>query len=72
MIGIDPDYHERMFRLFEQLDPSEEGSGIGLSLVRRIVEVHGGRIWVESDGEGQGSTFLFTLETKTGAYDEAR
>ncbi|NQT37081.1 MAG: PAS domain S-box protein, partial [Planctomycetes bacterium] len=47
-LGIDPRYQQRVFGLFEQLDRSAEGSGIGLALVRRIVEVHGGRIWVES------------------------
>ncbi len=60
-IGIDPAYHERVFRLFEQLDPSMEGTGIGLALVKRIVEVHGGRIWVESEGVGHGATFCFNL-----------
>ena len=59
--GIDPRYHEKVFGLFEQLSPRTEGTGIGLALVKRIVEVHGGRIWVESEGEGQGSTFWFTL-----------
>ena len=63
-IGIAPRHHEKIFGLFEQLDPQEEGTGIGLALVRRIVEVHGGRIWVESEGEGHGSTFLFTLPRK--------
>jgi len=60
-IGIDPAYHERVFRLFEQLDPSMEGTGIGLALVKRILEVHGGRIWVESEGVGHGATFCFNL-----------
>jgi signal transduction histidine kinase len=59
--GIDPRYHNRIFNLFEQLDPSMEGTGIGLALVKRIIEVHGGRIWVESEGQGQGSTFCFTI-----------
>ena len=61
-IGIDPRYKERVFDLFERLDPTaSEGTGIGLALVRRIVEVHGGQIWVESQGRGQGSTFCFSL-----------
>ena len=60
-VGIDPAYHEKVFGLFERLDAEEEGTGIGLALVKRIVELHGGRIWVESEGKGQGSTFCFTL-----------
>ena len=60
-LGIDPKYHEKVFGLFDKLDSHSEGTGIGLALVKRIVEVHGGRIWVESDGAGSGSTFCFTL-----------
>ncbi len=60
-IGIDPDYQERVFGLFERLDTHIDGTGVGLALVKRIVEVHGGRIWLESRGEGQGTTFHFTL-----------
>ena len=59
--GIDPLHHERVFGLFVQLGPRTEGTGVGLALARRIVEVHGGRMWVESEGEGHGSTFCFTL-----------
>ncbi len=60
-IGIEPQYHHQVFGLFDKLDPYSEGSGIGLALVKRIVEVHGGRVWVESDGQGKGSTFYFNL-----------
>ncbi|MBN2393953.1 MAG: GAF domain-containing protein [Anaerolineae bacterium] len=60
-IGIDPQYHEKVFGLFDKLDPASEGAGVGLAIAKRIVEVHGGKIWVESEGRGQGSTFCFTL-----------
>jgi two-component system, LuxR family, sensor kinase FixL len=60
-IGIAPSFHERVFGLFNKLDPTAEGTGIGLTLVKRIVEVHGGRIWIESEGNGTGTTFCFTL-----------
>jgi signal transduction histidine kinase len=62
-IGIDPRYHQKIFGLFERLDPDTEGTGIGLALVKRIIEVHGGRIWVES-AAGEGTTFLFALPQK--------
>jgi len=60
-MGIDPRYQSKLFGLFEKFDPATKGTGIGLALVKRIVEVHGGRIWVKSDGPGRGSNFLFTL-----------
>ena len=68
-IGIDPEHHELIFGLFNKLDPSTEGTGIGLATVRRIVEVHGGKLWVESDGKGKGTTFYFTLSTTTEKED---
>lgn len=61
-VGIQPAYHEKVFGLFDKLDAQSEGTGVGLALAKRIVEVHGGQIWVES--EGQGSTFCFTLPVK--------
>lgn len=63
-MGIAPEYHERIFGLFNKLNPDAEGTGVGLALVKRIVEFHGGRIWLESE-PGRGSTFFFTLPAGT-------
>ncbi len=60
-VGIAPEYQEKVFGLFEKLDPRAQGYGVGLALVKRIIEVHGGRVWVESQGEGEGCTFWFSL-----------
>jgi two-component system sensor kinase FixL len=60
-IGIDPKFRSKIFGLFEKLDRKTEGTGVGLALVKRIIEHHGGRIWVDSEGVGKGSTFWFTL-----------
>jgi signal transduction histidine kinase len=62
-VGIAPGHFERIFGLFNKLDPRSEGTGIGLALVKRIIEVHGGKIWVESEG-GEGTTFFFTLPSQ--------
>jgi PAS domain S-box-containing protein len=62
-IGIAPEHYERIFGLFNKLDVRTEGTGVGLALVKRIIEVHGGRIWVESE-RGRGSIFFFTLPTQ--------
>jgi PAS domain S-box-containing protein len=63
-IGIAPEFHERVFGLFNKLDAKTDGTGVGLTLVKRIIEVHGGRIWVESDGHHHGTTFYFSLPIK--------
>lgn len=60
-IGIDMKYHEKIFGLFERLSHDDNGTGIGLALVKRIIETHSGRIWVESAGLGQGTCFYFTI-----------
>jgi PAS domain S-box-containing protein len=61
-IGIPPEYHTRIFGVFKRLHGREiAGTGIGLAICKRIVEQAGGEIWVESEGDGTGSRFLFTL-----------
>ena len=60
-VGIDPAYHEKIFGLFERLDANGEGTGVGLAIAKRVIELHGGRIWVESAGLGEGTTVCFTL-----------
>jgi signal transduction histidine kinase len=64
-IGLKPEDSERVFAAFEQVDSSlgrrYHGTGLGLCLTRTLVELHGGRIWVESEGEGKGSTFTVAI-----------
>jgi PAS domain S-box-containing protein len=67
-IGIDAEDRRAIFGLFRKLDPDSAGTGVGLAVVKRIVEVHGGAVWVESQGLGTGSTFCFTL----GRWDEGQ
>lgn len=70
-MGIDPRYHHKLFNLFEKLDKNSEGTGMGLALIKRIVETHRGNIYLKSEGLGKGTTFYFTLEnTKFGTIKE--
>jgi signal transduction histidine kinase len=67
-VGIPAEFHDNIFGLFNKLDARSEGTGVGLALVKRIIEFHGGRIWVASE-PAKGTTFFFTLpvgETKPG------
>ena len=77
-IGINPEDQKCIFDVFQQLDSTfsrqEQGTGLGLALVYRLVELHGGHVWVESEGNGKGSTFRFTIpfiQAKKGKEDEA-
>jgi len=60
-VGIEPKFQKQIFGLFHRLSNDTEGTGIGLALVKRIIEVHGGKVWVESDGAGKGTTLWFAL-----------
>jgi signal transduction histidine kinase len=61
-IGIEAGQLEKVFGMFKKLESDREGTGIGLALVKRIIEFHGGRVWAESEGPGTGATFFFTLK----------
>lgn len=60
-MGIKKENLSKLFGLFERFNPDVPGTGIGLATVKRIIEAHGGRIWVESEGVGNGTTVCFTV-----------
>ncbi|MCB0279039.1 MAG: GHKL domain-containing protein, partial [Calditrichaeota bacterium] len=60
-LGIDMKYKDKIFGIFERLNQAIDGTGIGLAIVKSIIESHKGSVWVESDGPGKGSTFYFTI-----------
>ncbi len=65
-MGIAPEQHQRIFGLFSQINPASEGTGLGLALVKKIISIYGGRIWVESAATDRGSCFYFTLPAAVG------
>ena len=65
-LGIDPRHRDRVLDVFERLDPRGEGSGVGLAVVKRIVESHGGRVWLESEGLGRGTAACIELPLDPG------
>lgn len=71
-IGIAPEHSERIFNLFSQINAGNEGNGLGLALVKHIVSIYQGRIWVESAGDGRGSCFMFTLPAALVKQGKAR
>lgn len=64
-VGSSPEYHERVFGPFNKLDARSDGTGIGLTLVRGIIEFHDGRIWIQIEA-GKGSTFYFARPKSLG------
>jgi len=62
--GIPEQYHEKVFGLFQRLDNTKEGTGVGLSIVHKAMNFHGGRVWIESKGQNDGCTFWFAFPKK--------
>ena len=72
-IGIDPEYADRIFVIFQRLHARDvyAGTGIGLTMCRKVIEYHGGEIWLEASQNGAGSTFRFTLPVRDTSTEEA-
>jgi PAS domain S-box-containing protein len=73
-IGLSKEEQKKVFEEFYQVvndqDGKPEGTGLGLSLVKRHVEMHGGKVWIESEGSGKGSKFIFTMPIKQNSYSQ--
>lgn len=66
--GIDPKYHEKIFNIFERIDNTKGGTGIGLAIVKKIMTSHDGRVWIESN-RGEGSAFWLAFPEGSGDHD---
>jgi two-component system sensor kinase FixL len=66
--GIEPDFHEKIFGLFQRLDNSVEGTGIGLAVVKKVMQFHQGKVWVESS-PGNGATFWLSFPAEQNNND---
>ncbi len=60
-IGIEPEFHQQIFGLFNKLERTTDGTGAGLAIAKRIIEAHEGKIWVESEGKNKGTAFCFVI-----------
>lgn len=71
--GIQPQFHERVFGLFQRLQTDKKGTGIGLAIVMKVMQFHRGRVWIESSGDGDGARFwlAFPIEDRRAAHGEA-
>lgn len=70
-VGMDPKHHSNVFRLFYKIDTRSEGTGAGLAIVKKIIDTHGGRVWIESE-PGKGCTVLFTLPVASSEKSKIR
>jgi signal transduction histidine kinase len=64
--GIAPEYHERIFEMFKTLRPRDEieGSGMGLAIIKKLIELQNGKIWIDSQADKRGTNFIFNWKTE--------